>query len=109
MYLQWVQDVAEAHWNAIADSAVKQKYNWVVLRHEIDYHSPGFAGDELVLRTWVYNCQGVRSTRIVQIIREADKKLLAEATTSWCLLLAATGKPARIGNDIRLLFSQEIM
>ncbi len=109
VYLQWVQDAALAHWNAKADAAMQQKYKWVVLRHEIDYKSPGLLADELILKTWVNDCQGVRSTRIVQITRKQDKKLLAEAKTSWCLLLAHTGKPVRIGDEIISVFSSEII
>lgn len=108
VYLQWVQDAALAHWNAKAGAAIREKYKWVVLRHEIDYKSPGFLNDELILRTWVYDYNGVRSTRLVQIIRKKDNKLLAQANTSWCLLQAATGKPARIGEDIMDLFKPQI-
>lgn len=108
VYLQWVQDAALAHWNAKAGTAIREKYKWVVLRHEIDYKSPGYLHDALVLKTWVYDYNGVRSTRLVQIIRQKDNKLLAQASTSWCLLQAASGKPVRIGEDIMDLFKPQV-
>ena len=37
VYLRWVQDVATAHWRAIARPQDVGRYIWVVTRHEIDY------------------------------------------------------------------------
>ncbi|MBK8611109.1 MAG: acyl-CoA thioesterase [Chitinophagaceae bacterium] len=108
VYLQWVQDAAVAHWNARADMAVREKYNWVVLRHEIDYKSPALLNDELVLKTWVYDYQGVRSIRMVQVFRKEDNKLLVAARTVWCLLNSVTGKPVRIDEEIKTVFKPEV-
>lgn len=104
VYLQWVQDAASAHWNSKAPTSVKEKYSWVVLRHEIDYKSPAVLHDELIAKTWVQDYEGVKSTRVVQVIRKRDNCLLAEARTTWCLLNAATLKPTRIVDEIRSVF-----
>ena len=37
VWVQWIQQVAVAHWDAVADAAHKDAYFWVVVRHEIDY------------------------------------------------------------------------
>lgn len=108
VYLQWVQDAAAAHWSTRANDEIKHKYHWVVLRHEIDYKTPGLLADELIARTWVYDYQGVKSTRIVQIIRIKDKKLLAAARSTWCLISSVTGRPTRIADDIRSIFIPEL-
>lgn len=107
VYLQWVQDVALAHWNTVANET-RKKFNWVALRHEIDYKSPGFAGDELIARTWVYNFEGVKSTRMVQIIRKKDNKLLAEARSTWCLLNGANNRPVKVPEEIRSAIKPEV-
>lgn len=52
-YVQWVQDIAVAHWQATASEADQKGLLWVVLRHEIDYKQPCFLRDELIARTWV--------------------------------------------------------
>jgi acyl-CoA thioester hydrolase len=104
VYVQWIQDAAAAHWNAAASPEVKQKFSWVVMRHEIDYRIPARLDEELIAKTWVENYDGAKSTRIVQLIRKADNKLLAEAKTTWCLLHAVTHRPARIGDDIKRVF-----
>lgn len=104
VYLQWVQDAAEAHWLAKAPAAMRQQFNWVVLRHEIDYKSPALPGDRLEAKTWVENYEGARSLRVVQLIRASDSKLLAEARTTWCLLNAQSGRPTRITEEMSHVF-----
>ena len=104
VYLRWVQDVAAAHWVNIASREMKQKYSWVVLRHEIDYKSAAVLGDKLTAQTWVSSCEGVRSVRNVKIFQSETGKLVAEAKTTWCLLDAQTAKPKRIEDDITSIF-----
>ena len=108
VYVQWVQDAASAHWSACAPKEIGAKFNWVVLRHEIDYRSAAVLHDKLIAKTWVQDYDGVRSTRIVQILRERDGKLLVEAKTSWCLLTASNNRPARIADEIKAIFKPSV-
>jgi acyl-CoA thioester hydrolase len=105
VYLRYVQEVAQAHWDTIASDEMKKKYSWVVLRHEIDYKNPAFLGDELIARTWVSSCEGVRSVRNVKLYQSTSGKLVAETKTFWCLLDAQTMRPKRIEQDIIEVFS----
>lgn len=105
VYLQWVQDAASAHWNTYASQAVKEKYFWVVLRHEIDYKAPAFLNDEIVAKTWVQDYEGAKSTRIVQLLRRREDMMLAEARTIWCLMSRQNGRPVRVGEDIKNVFT----
>lgn len=104
VYLRYVQDVAQAHWDAISSEEMKKKYSWVVVRHEIDYKSPAFLGDELIAKTWVSSCEGVRSVRNVRLYQSDLGKLVVETKTTWCLLDAHTMKPRRIEGDILSIF-----
>ncbi len=106
VYLKWVQDVAEAHWISKASDDVKKKFNWVVLRHEIDYMSPAFEGQTIVATTWVDNFVGVKSDRIVELKLKDSNKILAKARTTWCLLDAATMRPRRIDPEITRVFGK---
>ena len=45
VWVQWIQQVAVAHWDAVADPAHKDSYYWVVVRHEIDYLRAAHEGD----------------------------------------------------------------
>lgn len=98
VYLAWVNDISEKHWNRLADESLRQKYFWVVLRHEIDYLNQAFLGDRIRIVTWVGESSGVRSVRHVQIF--SDDRVLIRASSTWCLIDAATLRPTRIKEDI---------
>jgi acyl-CoA thioester hydrolase len=100
VYLRWVQEVAFAHWDTMAPEEMKRQCNWVVLRHEIDYHAPALPGDLIEASTWIDPAEGVRHRRYVSIKRLKDSKVLATACTTWCLLDPKTGRPKRISNGI---------
>jgi len=104
VYLQWVQDVAYAHWDTIASDELKKKYSWVVIRHEIDYRNPAYLDDKLLVKTWVSSCEGVRSVRHVKFYQVSSGALVAETKTTWCLLDAQTMRPKRINQDITSIF-----
>ena len=98
VYVRWVQEVAAAHWEHAAPTALKGKYAWVVLRHEIDYKNPAFLKDDITGYTWVGEHHGARFDRFVRI--QCESKVLAEAKTSWCLLDAKSFRPIRIPDEI---------
>ncbi len=100
VYVQWIQDIAAAHWDTLASIEVKKKYIWVVLRHEIDYLGAAFVGDTLTVTTWVGESAGVRSERFVEITNEKTRKLIAKAKTVWCLLDGISMKPRRIDGEV---------
>src|SRR5882757_10936848 len=105
VYLRWVQEVATAHWEAIASSEAQEGIGWVVLRHEIDYKGPACLGDEVVLRTWVGKATRLTFERFTEIRRNRDGRLLSEARTLWCPIDAQTGRPIRVSEEVRSKFS----
>jgi len=100
VYLRWVQDAAEAHWNTLATPELQKELAWVVLRHEINYHKPGFLDDNIVARTWVGETEGFRSVRFVEIYNEKGV-LLVSASTTWCLIDPSSGRPKKITTEIK--------
>ncbi len=99
VYLRWVQEVAESHWYSAAKAEYIQKYQWVVLRHEIDYLKPALPGDEIIGETWIESLEGARSIRLVELKR--GDVILAKARTTWVMLDAQTGRPARVPTDMQ--------
>jgi acyl-CoA thioester hydrolase len=104
VYLQWVNDISEKHWNLLADEILRKKYFWVVLRHEIDYLSQAVFGDEITVVTWVGSSKGVRSIRHVEMF--IGEKPLVRASSTWCLIDAETLRPTRIREDVLSLLSR---
>jgi acyl-CoA thioester hydrolase len=105
VHLRWVQDVAAAHWRATATAAEQAAILWVVLRHEIDYKHPVRLEDGVIARTWVGTATRYEFERHTEILRAHDRRLLARARTLWCPIDARTGKPKRVGDDVRERFS----
>lgn len=105
VYLQWVQDAAVAHWSAAATAEQQAALVWVVVRHEIDYRRPALPGDAIIARTWVGTATKRDFDRHTEILRAADRKVLARARTVWCPIDPRTGRPTRVGDDVRRRFS----
>jgi acyl-CoA thioester hydrolase len=105
VYLRWVQDVAKAHWYAAAPPEDQAGLVWMVVRHEIDYVGAAVLGDEIVLRTWIGSAAGLRFDRHTEVLRAADRKVLAKAKTVWVPIDPATGRPKRVSERVRTMFS----
>lgn len=105
VYLRWVQDVATAHWRAIASSEAQEAIGWVVVRHEIDYETPAKLDDEIMLHTWVGKATRLTFERFTEIRRKSDRQLLSQARTLWCPVDAKTGRPTRVSAEVRAGFS----
>lgn len=105
VYLRWVQDVATAHWFAAAPPEDQAGLVWMVVRHEIDYSATAGPDDEIVLKTWIGAAVGLRFDRHTEVLRASDRKLLAKARTVWVPIDAATGRPRRVSDRVRKMFS----
>ena len=104
VYLKWVQEVASLHWQKRATTEILNQYQWVVLRHEIDYHAAALVGELLRAYTWVDKPDGPRQNRWVHFVRVSDQKAIATARTTWCMLDAGKGRPKRVGDEVNRCF-----
>jgi acyl-CoA thioester hydrolase len=105
VYLRWIQEVATAHWLALAPPEAQQTTSWVVLRHEIDYKAPALGGDQIVLSTWVGKATRLTFERLTEIRRKSDGQLLSKARTLWCPIDPQSGRPVRVSAEVRDRFS----
>ena len=108
VWVQWIQQVAVAHWDLVAGDAEKQAYYWVVVRHEIDYLRPAHEGDMVRARTWVgLEPRGARSDRFVEFTGP-DGKVCVRSRTAWAIIDRAVGRPIRVPAEVMAPFvSQE--
>jgi acyl-CoA thioester hydrolase len=98
VYVRWVQEVAAAHWEAVASTHLKERFKWVVLRHEIDYLHPVFENQTITGTTWVGEHHGAKFERFVLL--ESEGRAVARAKTVWCMLDAVNGRPVRITDEV---------
>lgn len=107
VYVKWMQDAAVAH--SSAQGWTPERYRtaglgWVARSHFIEYRAPAFAGDEILIRTWVADMQRVSSRRQFEILRAADEALLARAETNWAFVRFADHRLMRIPPDVAEAF-----
>ena len=104
VWVRWIQDVATAHWFALADPAHVEAYIWVVTRHEIDYLRSVGLGEVVTARTWVGEApKGARFDRHVEFIGE-DGKPRVRAKTTWAIIDKASGRPMRVPEALAAQF-----
>jgi acyl-CoA thioester hydrolase len=104
VWLEWVQDIAVAHWSAVASPEHQAAFVWVVTRHEIDYRGNIGAGESAVAETFIPEPpKGARFDRCV-VFRDRAGKVLVEARSTWALLDRPTGRLLRVRPDIAAPF-----
>ncbi len=101
-YVKWIQTVAVAHWFSATTKETREKYTWVVLRHEIDYKKQAFENEKVTVTTWVGEPTRVSWERFTEIT--CGEKLLVKARSVWCLIDRETLKPTRITKELKELF-----
>lgn len=107
VYLRWVLEVAVAHSNAVGfDAAAYAERGevFVVRRHEIDYLRPAFEGQRVRSTTWVESWKRASCVRRTDIASADGTMVFARASTLWALVATSSGRPVKIGADLRHLF-----
>src|SRR5215211_534914 len=100
VWVKWIQEIAVAHWGAVADPRHRDDFFWVVVRHEIDYLRAAFEGDRVFGRTWVGEApKGARFDRHVEFTG-SDGKVCVRARTSWAIIDRTSGRPIRVPAEV---------
>ena len=104
-YLRWMEEVALEHtalqgWPT--ERYLADGHAWVAASHFIEFLRPAFAGERLVLHTWVESLAGARSIRRYAVMRE--RKLLARGETSWTFVNLAAGRAIPIPPPVAAAF-----
>ena len=103
-YVQWVQDIAEAHWLQNVTKDILDNYFWVLISHRIEYKSEATLGDQLKIKTFVSKSEGVTSIRHVEISNLNTNKIATVSETKWCFMDIKTKRPKRITPEVASLF-----
>lgn len=101
-YLNWVQDAVIAHWEKFAPSEAVSDHLWVALKHEITYRRPAFLDDDIIAEVLLEKIHGARA--FYQTVIKRGEEVVAEITSSWCCVDAASHRPVRIAKEIAAHF-----
>jgi len=100
VWVQWIQDLATAHWDTAARPEDHERFFWVVIRHEIDYRGNIALGETALGATHIPDApKGAKSVRAVTFTDEAGK-VLVSARTTWAMLERATQRLARVRPEV---------
>ena len=105
-YVRWIQDVAIAHWFSVTTEETREKFAWMLTRHEIDFKKQSFENEEVTITTWVGEATRVSWERFTEVRRGTD--LLVKARSIWCLFDRQTLRPARIGEDMKRWLTETV-
>ncbi|MBI1303276.1 MAG: acyl-CoA thioesterase [Phycisphaera sp.] len=100
--LGWVDLAASlhgAHAGAAREEIARDGRMWFVARHEIDYLAEAFAGEPLVLATWVERAGRTSLLRATAIVR-TDGTPIARARSRWAFVDLGTRRPTAIPAEV---------
>lgn len=104
VWLRWMEDLATAHWNAVARPEDRDRYAWFVARHEIDYRGNIREGESCTGTTEIKDGPaGARFDRHTTF-RDSEGRVLVVAKTTWAMIDRATGRLMRIPADVAAPF-----
>ncbi|MBB5712112.1 acyl-CoA thioesterase [Sphingomonas xinjiangensis] len=107
IWVQWIQAIGTAHWEAVAPIEHVEAYAWVVTRHEINYRGNVALGETVTGETWVGEPpRGARFDRLVRFVGE-DGRMKVEARTTLAMVDRSTGRLARVPGDVAGPFLKE--
>jgi acyl-CoA thioester hydrolase len=106
-YLRYMQEAAMDASAAVGyDNARYEALGrlWLIRESDVTYHRPLVYGDAVTVRTWVEDFRRVRSRRAYALHLAGSDELVAEGTTEWVFLDAATLRPATVPADLIAAF-----
>jgi acyl-CoA thioester hydrolase len=96
VWVQWMEAIATAHWQADAALDHQAAYAWVVTRHEIDYRGNIGPGESVAAETFIPGePAGARFDRCVEF-RDGAGKLVVSARSTWAMIDLASRRLMRI-------------
>ena len=104
VWVQWMEAIATAHWEAVAAPEHVAAYAWVCLRHEIGYRGNVTLGETVTAETFIP--QGPRGARFDRRVdfRNGAGKVIVSARTTWAMIDKATGRLLRVPDEVAAPF-----
>ena len=99
-YLRWLESIA---WNHMEHLDCGWQVNellgraMAITRTEMDYHCACYAGDSLMLGTWITQSDyRLTSERMFQLFRKSDGKLLLSASMQFACIDLKSGRASKM-------------
>ena len=100
VWVQWMEALSTAHWEADAPAEHVAAYAWVVTRHEIDYRGNIGLGESVTGTTEIREGpSGARFDRHFTFTNSAGK-VLVSARTTWAMIDRKTQRLMRVPAEV---------
>lgn len=104
VWVDWIQQIATAHWSSVASPEHQARYIWVVTRHEIDYRGNIGPGESVTAETFIPSAPtGARFDRRVDFL-DAAGRVIVSSNTTWAMIERASGRLSRVREDVTAPF-----
>jgi acyl-CoA thioester hydrolase len=107
VWVRYIVSLATAHAESVGLGTEATRAlggQWIVRRHEVDYHRPAIAGDTILEDTWIESLRGARSVRCARFSRR-DGTLLVSSRTEWAFVDVESLRPRRIPPQVQAAFT----
>lgn len=99
-YLNWMEEVSWPHIESVGMGWEVQEASgksMAIVRTEIDYIASSYAGDALIMGTWITTSDNkFQSSRQFQLVRRDNGKTLLRAVCKYVCIDLKKGKPGRM-------------
>lgn len=96
-YVDWVEMMAEEHWNLLKSKSKYKDFVWFLVDHHIRYKKQVFENDLMVIKTYPEIPEGIRQPRKVEFY--VNDKLMVDSRTLWVMINPKSGKIQRLNQD----------
>ena len=104
-HARYLEFLEAARWEMLGESVEVEAWHdqgrrFVIVRVDISYRAAATLGEDLTVESWGGEI-GKSSARVHQrIVRPADGAMIVEATITYVILDAATGRPLRLTGEL---------
>ncbi|MCG8610174.1 MAG: acyl-CoA thioesterase [Pseudomonadales bacterium] len=99
-YLAWLEDAAWGHITELGlgwDVKEARGRAMAIVRTEVDYLAASYAGDHLLLGTWITSSDfKYQSTREFQLVRYQDHKVVLRAKMQFACIVLKSGRLSKM-------------
>ncbi|AKH43106.1 acyl-CoA thioester hydrolase [Altererythrobacter atlanticus] len=107
VWVQWMERLATAHWEAVALAEHQRAFAWVVTRHEIDYRGNIAEGDTVEGLTEIREApRGARFDRYF-IFTDGEGRQVVKAKTTWAMIDRESSRIMRVPAEVAAPFLPE--
>ncbi len=110
VYLNWMEQCAVEHADSLGLTVERMRELggvFIVRHHDVTYHRPAQAGDELDVTTRITSLGKVRAVRENTIRHAHTGELLVEGRTEWAWIRWSDLRPAPIPREVHETFPEE--